>query len=228
MVFRLSVISFLLACSSWQAVAGGIVMGATRVVFEGNKKEASITVANRGSDTYYLVQSWIEDSSENKVSTFIVTPPLFRLKENKEGILRIVRAGGQIPEDRESVYWLSVKAIPPKNENASENTLQLAIKTRMKLFYRPAGIVGTPEQAQSSLKWSKDGAKIKVTNDAAYSVTLGEVFLNKQKIQNVDLVPAFSSVSYTVPQGFSTGGFIEYKAINDYGGFTDLVKSTVQ
>ncbi len=70
-------------------------------------------------------------------------------------MLRIVRAGGNLPEDRESVYYVNVKAIPPAPAEESANTLQLAIKTRMKLFYRPAGLKGNPMDSYKALVWKK-------------------------------------------------------------------------
>lgn len=37
----------------------GVIIGGTRVIFDGNKKEASINV-NNPDDMPYLIQSWIE------------------------------------------------------------------------------------------------------------------------------------------------------------------------
>lgn len=37
----------------------GVVIGGTRVIFDGNKKEASIGI-NNPDKTPYLIQSWIE------------------------------------------------------------------------------------------------------------------------------------------------------------------------
>lgn len=37
----------------------GVVIGGTRVIFDGNKKEASISV-NNPDNIPYLIQSWIE------------------------------------------------------------------------------------------------------------------------------------------------------------------------
>lgn len=37
----------------------GVVIGGTRVIFDGNKKEASISI-NNPDNTPYLIQSWIE------------------------------------------------------------------------------------------------------------------------------------------------------------------------
>jgi fimbrial chaperone protein len=58
----------------------------------------------------------------------------------KENTLRIIDAtNNQLPQDRESLFWMNVKAIPSMDKSKlSDNTLQLAIISRIKLYYRPA------------------------------------------------------------------------------------------
>lgn len=66
---------------------------------------------------------------------FIITPPLFRLDPGKNNILRIVNTTPGLPQDRESVYWVNVKAIPSKSDDSeNKNVLQIAVRTRIKLF----------------------------------------------------------------------------------------------
>ena len=217
----------LLMIFSSRAFAGGVVMGATRVIYNGAEKEAAITVKNKGTGYSYLIQSWVEDKSGNKDSAFLVTPPLFSLPSDKESVLRIVRAGGNIPSDRESVYWLSVKAIPPKGENEG-NALQLAIKTRMKLFYRPAGLEGKPAESPEKLRWTISGNQLTAVNDTPYSVTLSNVFISGKKIENTDLVPAKGSAVFTLPKGVS-GNSVTFRTINDFGGVSaDITHPVVQ
>jgi P pilus assembly chaperone PapD len=45
-----------------------------------------------------------------------------------------------LPQDKESLFWLNIKAIPSASQ--VDNTLQIAIKTRIKLIYRPATMKG--------------------------------------------------------------------------------------
>ncbi|MCC3264159.1 fimbria/pilus periplasmic chaperone, partial [Paenibacillus polymyxa] len=74
---------------------------------------------------------------------FIITPPLFKLSPTKNNVLRIVNTSDALPQDRESVYWVNVKSIPARSEDAeNKNVLQIAVRTRLKLFYRPAGLKG--------------------------------------------------------------------------------------
>ncbi|HDS0120215.1 TPA: fimbria/pilus periplasmic chaperone, partial [Escherichia coli] len=50
------------------------------------------------------------------------------LPTRKEASLRIMFLGKtNLPTDRETLYWMNVKAIPPTDEkNTQKNTLQLA------------------------------------------------------------------------------------------------------
>ncbi|MGL4116894.1 fimbria/pilus periplasmic chaperone, partial [Escherichia coli] len=112
-----------------------------RVIYDGNKKEASLTVQNKNKSEEFLIQSWVDDATGSKKTPFIITPPLFKLEPGKNNILRIVNVNPSLPQDRESVYWVNVKAIPSQNEeNEGKNVLQIAVRTRIKLFYRPAGL----------------------------------------------------------------------------------------
>ena len=120
---------FLLVLASELAAAtesGGVTIGGTRLIFDGGKKEASLSVSN--SDTGpYLIQSWVEPNNNDPARPpFIITPPLFRLDGNQQNLLRIVNTGGQLPTDRESLYWLNVKAIPTNTAPENANTLQIA------------------------------------------------------------------------------------------------------
>lgn len=54
-----------------------------------------------------------------------------------------------LAQDKESLYYFNLREIPPKTDKA--NTLQIALQTRIKLFYRPAGLVVT----QNAKPWQE-------------------------------------------------------------------------
>lgn len=70
-----------------QALAGGIVLQRTRVIYDASRKEAALPVANKGAETPYLLQSWVD----NIDAPFIITPPLFRLEAGDDSSLRIIK-----------------------------------------------------------------------------------------------------------------------------------------
>ena len=128
-----------------QATAtAGVIIGGTRIIFDGAKKEASISVNNPDA-TPYLIQSWIDEQEGGSGKTpFIITPPLYRLDSGQKNIERIV-ATGSLPQTQESLFWVNIKAIPSASKQM--NSLQIAVKTRIKLIYRPVTLRGsTPEE----------------------------------------------------------------------------------
>lgn len=80
----------------------------------------------------------------------------------------------QLPQDRESLYYFNLREIPPKSDKP--NTLQIALQTRIKLFYRPTAIVpsradmATPWQEQLTLTRQGDGYQ--VNNPTPYYITI--------------------------------------------------------
>ncbi|HDG7821116.1 TPA: fimbria/pilus periplasmic chaperone, partial [Klebsiella quasipneumoniae] len=165
------------------AAQAGVVIGGTRVIFDGNKKEASIGI-NNPDKTPYLIQSWIEtpDGGAEK-APFIITPPLYRLNNGQQNVERIV-ATGALPQDKESLFWLNIKAIPSAAK--VDNTLQIAIKTRIKLIYRPAAMKGaSPEEQVDKLRWQRVGNKIQVNNPTRHVMNFNEISLSGKKLTDV-------------------------------------------
>lgn len=73
-------------------------------------------------------------------------------------------ASSALPKDRESVFWFNVLEVPPKPDAAkaaNQSLLQLAFRTRIKLFYRPEGLSGISSDAPLALKWSGQHLKAK-------------------------------------------------------------------
>ncbi len=195
----------------------GIIVGGTRLIYDGAKKEASLGV-NNPDKVPYLIQSWV-DTQEGDTSKvpFIITPPLFRLDGEQNNILRVVRAGGTLPTDKESLYWLNIKSIPSANKQ--ENSLQIAVKTRIKLIYRPQGLPGTLNEAAKALTWQRSGNAIQVTNASPFYITLFSVKINGNPLKDVPMVAPKSSTRFDLPTG-STGGALSWEIINDYGGIS--------
>ena len=202
----------------------GVIIGGTRVVYDGNKKEASIDVSNPDK-TPYLIQSWVETLNGGaEKAPFIITPPLYRLDGGQQNIERVV-VTGNLPQDKESLYWLNIKAIPsaPKKDN----TLQIAIKTRIKLIYRPAGLKSQqPQELSHQLTWRRNGNQLQVTNPTSYVINFNEISLGGKKIENVSYVLPGESMNFTLPAGTNSTS-INYKVINDYGAVSDVQSASL-
>ncbi len=146
----------LFACHSTIANAA-VALGATRVIYPANQKQVLLPVTNNDPASVYLIQSWIENAGDQKDTQFVITPPLFSMQGKKENTLRIINATNhQLPGDRESLFWVNVKAIPAmEKDQKNENTLQLAIISRIKMFYRPTHLAMAPEEAPAMLRFRR-------------------------------------------------------------------------
>ena len=220
---RLKVAAFLaLAAGFWlPQVQAGVNVGSTRVVYQSKEKEANLALSNSGDDGVpYLVQSWVSpfDDRDASADEFIVTPPLFRLDAKSQNILRIIATNAQnLPDDKESLFLLNVKAIPAKSEEQrNQNVLQIALKTTIKLFYRPANLKGTLPEAVEKLQWRAEGGKLTVHNPSGYNVVVSELLINNSASKGMPEVIKPGSTA-TTPIALKNSDSLELSYINEYG-----------
>ena len=194
------------------AAHAGVVTGGTRLIYPGGKKESLLSVTNNDA-TPYLIQSWVE--SNKGAAPFLLTPPLFRLEGEQQTRLRVIYSGG-LPENKESMFWMNIKAIPSSQAKAGANTLQIAIKTRIKLIYRPKSIEGTPEMVTEQLRWTRSGNTLQVMNPTAFYMNFAEVKVGGAEVKEANWVGPGETARFQLP-GVSAGA-LQWKLINDYGG----------
>lgn len=133
----------------------------------------TLTVIN-DQDYPMLVQSEVLSEDQKSPAPFVVTPPLFRLDGQQSSRLRIVRTGGEFPSDRESLQWICVKGIPPKEDDrwaegkdgekkADKVSLnvQLSVSSCIKLFVRPPAVKGQPDDVAGKVEWQRAGNRLK-------------------------------------------------------------------
>jgi P pilus assembly chaperone PapD len=209
-------------------VQAGVVVGGTRLIYDGTKKESAINISNPDKNAY-LIQSWVDGGeasagAQTSKAPFIVTPPLFRLDGNQQNILRVVRAGGSLPETKESLFWLNIKSIPSAKKQ--QNTLQIAVKTRIKLIFRPAGVKSTLEEAANTLTWKRTGNQLQVSNPSAHYITFFNVKINGTAVKSANMVAPQSQAIFELPANVA-GGALTWQFINDYGGTSKALTGNV-
>lgn len=209
----------------------------TRVVALESDKETSIKILNDDTSQDYLVQSWIEDLKGNdKNLPLILTPPLFKIGAGREGKLRMVIVPGKIPQDRESVYWLWIQEIPPASK-AQGNQLQMAIRTRMKVFIRPSTLADKPAEMPEKLQWQvkheAGKAWLVAKNPTQYYASFSELSVTaggkSQPVADKNtMVPAKGEMRYALPAQVSgKSGSLNYAVINDFGGESPVLHQTL-
>lgn len=222
---RASAMIFTLSClavtTNAHSNTGGVSLGATRIIYAENMKQTSLALFNHSKEDRYLINSWIEDERDEKTKDFLITPPLFVSESNSENTLRIISLSPKLPQDRESVYWINVKAIPSidKESLENQNVLQLAVLSRIKLFVRPAALTKSPEEYFKSLTFSKKDGGIEAENPSPYYMSMVNVSVNSTQLANVMVAPYEKKMISNV-----TGKTISYQLINDYGGLVPKVE----
>ncbi|UTH74786.1 molecular chaperone [Chromobacterium sp. IIBBL 290-4] len=235
--------------AAWQGVVGlvlaaallssaalaGVVVSGTRVIYRADDREVTIKVNNPGKEPS-LVQVWADRGNEKSVpntadAPFLIMPPIFRVDPSKGQTIRLTYTGADLPEDRESVFWLNVLDIPPLPKKTSEqqNFMQVAFRSRIKLFYRPHGLAGNPDDAASQLTWSLQaqtggkGYALRAANLSAYYISLNRAVLasgGREYETDGGMVPPGGSHDFALknlksrPEG-ELG--VSYESINDYG-----------
>ncbi|WP_122457827.1 fimbria/pilus periplasmic chaperone [Pseudomonas poae] len=221
--FTLLVLALLALSDSAYAAVG---LDRTRVIFDGGKEATSVNITNNNTQLPYLAQGWIEDESGKKItSPLIVLPPVQRLEPGKQSQVKVqaLPAAKSLPQDRETVYYFNLREIPPRSEKA--NTLQIALQTRIKLFYRPQAI--TPSQQDFSNPWqqkltlTREGEHYKVNNPTPYYVTLVDARSTKEGktvagFEPLMVPPKGALTLGPTIQALGKAPYLAY--VNDYGG----------
>ncbi|HGM5490800.1 TPA: fimbria/pilus periplasmic chaperone [Serratia fonticola] len=213
-VFTLTAIALFSAHSQASVVVSG-----TRVIYPSDAKEVSVKISNVGPSPV-LLQSWIDNGDANAKPAaikvpFVLTPPMNRVESGKAQTLRISYAGGTLPMDKESVFWLNVLEVPAKSQAATgENKLQMAFRTRIKLFFRPKGLEGNANDAAKAVTWGSQGGKVQANNPTPYYVSFVNLSVNGKKLDNAMVAPR-STLALNLTG--NTGSKINASFVNDYG-----------
>ncbi len=220
----LLVASLLLLCPAAEA---GIVINGTRVIYPAQSREVTVQVNNVG-DAPSLVQAWIDSGDadqtpEDSDAPFVLTPPISRVEPGSSQALRVIYAGRALPTDRETVFWLNVLDVPPAppgDGSADQNYLQVAFRSRLKLFFRPQGLKGQANDAAQALQWSVVAGQLRVENPTPYYVTLAEAHARAGDRETViqtqgKMIEPKQQLEFVVPAAIEEVRFI---TINDYGG----------
>lgn len=211
-------------------VYANVIIHSTRIIYPENEKEVIVSLENKGVKPA-LVQSWIDDGNTNaKINQmdipFVILPPVSRIEPSQGQSLRISYTGKSLPEDRESVFWFNNLDIPPSSENRKGNEMQMAFRSRIKLFFRPKAIKGaTSNEAVEMLTVTypdKNRRKININNNSPLYITISsiDILRGEKAITSLEgkMIPPFSSESYITKEIASGEGYttvINY--INDYG-----------
>ena len=223
-------IPFIALCLS--SARADMVVETTRVIYPEAKREVSFKVSNVNKERPAFVQMWLDDgnasaSPEEAIAPFNLTPPISRIKPGGNQVVRLVFTGDPLPADRESVFYFNMLEVPQKS--AEENKIAFAIRTRIKVFYRPKALKGELIDQLDKATWKlvkKDGNWMaEGTNPSAFHLSFFSLNLGSDGKFDVSsdggMIPPKSTASFVVgavdkiTQPLKA---IKVDFVNDYGG----------
>ncbi|UNH29215.1 molecular chaperone (plasmid) [Moellerella wisconsensis] len=220
------------------AAEGGLRLAQTRVVFDAANPNTKLAIKNSSPQVYLIKADVIntpEGNAQRPAPPFMVTPPMFRLEKESQNTLLIVRNGtAELPVDRESVFYLSLLAIPATTKiNAPEGEMTSAqvsvgIRNVIKLFYRPKGLPMSAEAASGQLTFHHQGQHITVSNPTPYYVTLAQLSVNQHPIDVRELGPMIAPFSTQIYPVKGSATHAEWRVITDYGDMSTAHQRNIQ
>lgn len=232
----------------------GFGLSLSRVVVSADDRSSGQVYAVNNSENVYLVQSriWPADGVTGYAVAdkpgvpraavpFMVTPPLKRIERNGVLPLRIIATQqvAALPKDRESLFFLSSKAIPSQSTdkgaakqaaNAPAEggaSLSLILQSYIKVYYRPSGLGAHAifdGGVADKLTFSRSGDRLSVTNPTPYHITFGLLTVAGKPVDADSrrvMVPPKGTQSYPFPSG-ATSGEVTWQVIDEFGLMTDL------
>lgn len=225
-----------------QSIFAGVTITGTRIIFPAKQKTVTVQLNNAGEQPA-LIQAWLDDGDAEDIPAadkipFILTPPLSKIEPQKGQMLRLISKGSsQLPQDRESLFWFNILDIPSyevKSASAAdENKLQVAIRSRIKLFYRPQQFKMSQATAFKALRfeYSKADQQVTINNPSPYYISFWDLHLSTAQDQvpynDTLMLSPYSSQRIQLSKKI-TPQQAKYNLINDFGGleqFTTAVES---
>lgn len=213
------------------SASASVVMTNTRVIYPAEETSKTIQFTNR-SNIPYLIQLWTDvnnpDSTpDNSDGPFIVSPVVFRIEPKSGQSARLSFVGENLPQDRESLFYLNFSQIPPKSSGGEANKLLLILKSRIKMFYRPKNIQGSASELSKNLVFDlnqqKGVSQLRIKNNSGFYASFANAQIKvKGKFYpvDIDMVAPKSEQTVTLknlPSGQKGTFTVHYTLINDLG-----------
>lgn len=207
-----------------------VTLSATRLVYDASAERVFVRASNEGP-TPALIQTWIEEEGgdpgpdASKVP-FAIAPPMTSIAAGESRDLMIIGVRPELPVDAvEHLYWLNVQEIPARQPDIAGNILQVSVRTRIKLLYRPAD-VPAPGDPSKQLGVKTSGAQnvepyIELDNPSPNYVNIGFIETLTEggvvSLGNVYIPPHASKRVELSPQAAEDVTAVRYGWIDDNG-----------
>lgn len=194
-------ISFIILFFSSISVYANVIINGTRIIYNEGTESINVQLTNNGN-LASLIQSWIDNGDidstpENAISPFYLYPPIVKIAGKQGQLLKIKISNEQLPNNTEQVYYLNVLDIPENAEAMNgKSHLQLVMKTRIKIFYRPKALTDDPALVNEKINYQLIGNKILVKNNSQYHFTIASISTEgtpRITLTEAEMIPPLSS-----------------------------------
>ena len=207
------------------AAQADVTVEGTRVIYAAGQREAALRLKNDG-ERASLVQAWVADGNlqqapEASAAPFVLDRPMLRLDPGASHALRIRGIAPQLPTgDHEHLYWLNVVDVPAREAKDGDNVVQVAIRFRMKLLYRPQGL-GAPVNPDGQVSMAAGAGGLALRNAARHYFNLAGMTLvsasGERAVDAFYLAPG-ESRTLALPEGFAGPlTAVRYEWVDDDG-----------
>lgn len=211
---------FLLLTSTYPCVAFSSEKGQStfgiaeaRVIMDKNR--GAYNINNTDTKRSWLVQSWVEEYSEQKTGKILSTPAIFRVNPNSSYRVNLTKKE-ELPDDRETVFWVVAHSVPEHSDSLPENRVNIAYRFKSLLIYRPNKIKGMKFNPNEIMWKQINGAEVEVSNNTPFAVNMTKVNINGVDIKlDDDLIMPFSKK--TINHKSHSGDKVSFSFKNDYG-----------
>lgn len=231
----LLLIFFLTFTVSAKNINSGLRFPSERLVFDHDSKGISFLLKNNDNNSY-LVQADIaipDETSGIKTKEklpnmpFIITPPLYRIDAKSEYSWQIKKIANlkMLPQDRESVFFIKLKAIPPKGTKNTINfkngngNITLSKVLHYKFYYRPESLKNIKlNSVKNKLSFTLNGNELIAKNSSPIYLTLGELVVGQHKVDNLQLfkmIPPFGEQIFQLPPKKYDHSLVKWKLLNE-------------
>lgn len=233
-----TLVALILALFDTSATLASVIINSTRIVYPQNEKEVTVRLESK-NQAPVLVQVWLDDGDEHSTPQtdtipFVATPPVFRMEPGKQQVVRLAYTGETSASAQERLYWFNVFEVPSQAQDAAQsNQLQLAFRSRIKLFLRPPSLTYGVETAPDKLQWhalpTAHGEVLEVFNPTPYYVTFEQIDVLVAGQRHARSAVAAGVENMVAPGGrtrfelpslkapMSSTATVEYQTLDDFG-----------
>ncbi|EEZ7175189.1 molecular chaperone [Escherichia coli] len=200
-----------------------VILNNPRIVIDNAKMEKNVQFTNSG-DNPVLVQIQAQENGENDCPPFIALPAVFRMLPGAGQTVKVSLTKRDIPKDRESLFYMDYIEVPSvKKDDQNRNKLYLIIRSRVKVIFRPEGLVFSVNKLHKQLSYEQFGNIVTIKNNSPFYANIRSFYLTG-KTGNINYpgsvtVPPYGESRVQVKKVGETYAGLKMTAliINDFG-----------